>query len=1050
MRRTHHAARAATLFSLLALVIPQAATGQSYFGKNKVKYKDFQWSVLETDHFEIHFYEDEYDVAIIAGRMAERAYERLSRLLEHEISKPVPVILYASHADFEQTNVAPGFIGEGTGGFTEFAKRRVTLPFTGSLREFDHVLTHELVHAFQVDILYGGERKTALNPFRFRTPLWIMEGMAEFLAHDGLDPQTEMWLRDASIEGYLDTPSDMTYVQDLRAYRFGQGICAYIAFQYGTKKLGRLLHKIRELRKIDEAFEETLGDDLAELSSDYLEYQRRRYYPQIDDFDRIDDRAEVVIASGGPGSRLNVGPSVSPDGGKLAFFSDRGLTIDLYIEDLEDSRSNPRRFVTGSRNSSFESLRFFRSSAAWSPDGSLIALGAKAGSQDALYLLDARNGRTKKKLTFGLDEIRSPCFHPDGTQIAFVGLTRGISDLFLVDLESGALLQLTHDVHLEAEPQFSPDGTRIAVVTDRGPDTDPADDRFAKPQISIYNVFLREFEPLPRMIGHNRSPQWSPDGESLLFVSDRSGVSNLYLFDFEKRRTHQMTNFRNGITNLTDSGPVLSWCRDTAEIFFSAYSQGSWSIYKMADPREWIEPDPAEGKVAYYDPILYFTEDEYEPETMEQEVVLRSARAHKTGRARRSIEGEYLDVGDSFGASWMAEAGAADSASPPFDGETLAATSSDSDAVSTGSKDPGQPDPVEEERESKVNIRPYRLKFSPDFLVSNTGTHTQFGIYGQTSLALSDLLGNHTITLGATISGSLAAAHLLLAYRNRTHRTEYGFSLFQFRENWRQIYSTEGFVYETETWRGAELLMVKPFDKFTRVEGRFQVVGAAPRRYERSTFGYLSPQGSEGKTELFTRPMISLVFDNTLHGYLGPVWGTRSRLTFEQTFGDRSYSGLSFDLRRYWNTNGHFVFAARFLAAASVGVGERTYFLGGPHLLRGYPYGKVQGNRVGLVNLEFRFPLIHDFWIAWPVSLRLIGIQGVVFFDAGAAIDSSTRLFTSTNTPLFRTEDLITSAGFGMRMSLGFFLLKLDFAQRADGWYRDGGLRTALSVGANF
>ena len=63
-----------------------------------------------------------------------------------------PLVLYASHPDFEQTNVVGGMIGEGTGGVTEGLKRRVVLPLAGTLAETDHVLGHELVHAFQYDI----------------------------------------------------------------------------------------------------------------------------------------------------------------------------------------------------------------------------------------------------------------------------------------------------------------------------------------------------------------------------------------------------------------------------------------------------------------------------------------------------------------------------------------------------------------------------------------------------------------------------------------------------------------------------------------------------------------------------------------------------------------------------------------------------------------------------------------------------------------------------------------------------------------------------------
>ena len=84
--------------------------------------------------------------------MGERWYERYARAFQHEFEARKPVVLYADHPDFQQTNTLSGFIGEGTGGVTESLKNRVIMPLTGSYFDTDHVLGHELVHAFQYNI----------------------------------------------------------------------------------------------------------------------------------------------------------------------------------------------------------------------------------------------------------------------------------------------------------------------------------------------------------------------------------------------------------------------------------------------------------------------------------------------------------------------------------------------------------------------------------------------------------------------------------------------------------------------------------------------------------------------------------------------------------------------------------------------------------------------------------------------------------------------------------------------------------------------------------
>ena len=133
-----------------------------YFGRNAVQYETFHFKVLKTQHFDIYFYDREAELAAEAGRMAERWYTRLSTVLRHQLSGRQPLILYADAPDFWQTNVFGGQQpGEGTGGVTESIKRRIVLPAGASLKETDHVIGHELTHAFQYDITGVGRGSTA-------------------------------------------------------------------------------------------------------------------------------------------------------------------------------------------------------------------------------------------------------------------------------------------------------------------------------------------------------------------------------------------------------------------------------------------------------------------------------------------------------------------------------------------------------------------------------------------------------------------------------------------------------------------------------------------------------------------------------------------------------------------------------------------------------------------------------------------------------------------------------------------------------------------------
>src|SRR5215475_13616667 len=111
-----------TLAVLAATSLP---AGAQSFGRNKVHYDALDFRVLETPHFNVHYYPAEREAAVHAARLAERWYDRLSAALHDEFSERQPIVLYASHAQFTQTNDVPGFLGDGVGGVTDQERGRV-------------------------------------------------------------------------------------------------------------------------------------------------------------------------------------------------------------------------------------------------------------------------------------------------------------------------------------------------------------------------------------------------------------------------------------------------------------------------------------------------------------------------------------------------------------------------------------------------------------------------------------------------------------------------------------------------------------------------------------------------------------------------------------------------------------------------------------------------------------------------------------------------------------------------------------------------------------
>ncbi|HET8650108.1 MAG TPA: hypothetical protein VFL95_08710, partial [Gemmatimonadales bacterium] len=442
--------------------IPTPAAAQ-YFGRNKVQYRSFDFKVLKTQHFDIYYYPREEQAAHVAGRLAERWYSRLSRAFEHQLTGRQPLILYANQPDFQQTNAISGELGEGTGGVTEALKRRIVLPIGGALSELDHVIGHELVHAFQYDM-------TGVNrggvPGAATLPLWFVEGMAEYFSLGPRDPNTAMWLRDATIHK-LPNAGDL---EDPRffPYRYGEAFLAYLGGTYGDESVANLLRTASARRGIDMATLPIYHQSFDTLIAAWHQATRDAYQPLEAETRRPEDYGPLLFTNKKNAGAYNVSPALSPDGSKVMYLSDRGLfAIDMYLADARTGKII-RQVTSTAIDPHFQSLQFISSAGDWAADGRRFVFAGLVNGKPVLDLYDVDQDRIEREIKLpDQGEIFNPSWSPDGRYIAFSGLTGGFTDLFVYDLQTDSLRQLTRDVYADLEPTWSPDGRTLAFATDR-------------------------------------------------------------------------------------------------------------------------------------------------------------------------------------------------------------------------------------------------------------------------------------------------------------------------------------------------------------------------------------------------------------------------------------------------------------------------------------------------------------------------------------------------------------------------------------------------------
>ncbi|HWK12077.1 MAG TPA: hypothetical protein VNR64_18585, partial [Vicinamibacterales bacterium] len=366
----------------LAVITAVPATAQvGYFGQNKVQYRNLKFQVLKTPHFDIYYYPEEEGAARMASRMAERWYTRLSTLMDHELHGRQAVILYGSGSQFRQTNVIEGELGEGTGGVTEAYKRRIVLPFAGPIASTDHVLGHELVHAFQYDMTNTSATAAgAGSPGAMSLPLWFIEGMAEYLSLGPLDPNTAMWMRE-SVRREKMPAIDQLDNPKYFPYRYGQALWAFIGGKYGDRVIPKLLLAGIGRDGYKGAFQRVLGVTSKELSQEWQDATLAAFRPVAETTKIASSFARPLITNPENKGGYNTSPELSPDGSKIAFFSSRDLfSIDLYIADAQTGKIL-RKVTDTATDAHLDSIEFIDSAGAWSRDGKRFAFpGLSAGS----------------------------------------------------------------------------------------------------------------------------------------------------------------------------------------------------------------------------------------------------------------------------------------------------------------------------------------------------------------------------------------------------------------------------------------------------------------------------------------------------------------------------------------------------------------------------------------------------------------------------------------------------------------------------------------------
>ncbi len=991
-----------------------------YFGQNKVRYKNLKFKVYETPHFDLYYYLKNDSLVQRFAKEAEVWYELHQQVFRDTFLRKNPFILYSNHPDFQQTTALMGEISVGTGGVTEGMKNRVIMPISQLNHQTRHVLGHELVHAFQYHSLIEGDSTNLENIGNL--PLWMVEGMAEYLSVGKQDAYTSMWMRDAYLNKDIPSLRDLTTSNKYFPYRYGQAFWSYIGSTYGDTVI---VPFFKETAKYgyEMAIRRTFGYDERTLSSLWKTSVENTYRPYLKDTAQTPIGKKIIDDKNG-GATYNLAPAISPDGNYVAFLSERDLlSIDLFLADAKTGKIL-KKLSSKAKSGHIDEYNFIESAGAWSPDSRKFAFSAFSAGVTKLLVVDVTSGRVISTDGMGsVEEFSNIAWSPNGNELAFTGLKEGQNDLYQFNLKTKVLTQLTKDKYSEYHPNYSRDGKSIVFSTDRTTYDKSAIGVDITMNLAIIDIASKSISDLHVFDGaNNLNPQFSGDNKSIFFLSNRDGFRNLYRYSIAEKTVEQLTDYFTGISGITEFSPALSVSKND-DILYSYYRAQKYTIYnaKAADfkakevgvqelnfdaaalpPAKSVGVNIINANLNNFERFERIPKDSirtiaYKPkfklDYLSSNGVGASVGRFGTGLAS-GIQGVFSDI---LGRNQIFATAAVNGEIYDFGGQVAYVN-----------------------QQSRINW-------------GVVGSHIPY-VSGQVSAAVQNLPGigqtyieNYDIIRTFEDQFSVFASYPF----SRNHRFEAGsgISRYSYRIDRYSNYYDYGSGYPIGNDRkklsrdDAAAFYGVFFDPFTTVQLNAAFVG-----------------------------------DNSFSGMTGPLDGFRYRLGIENYQGDYKLNAITADARRYVRLKPITV-AGRIYTYTRMGRDEnRLYqmYAGYGYLIRGYDansfyrngttstgagefdINQLVGSRIAVANFELRLPFTGPKKLA-AVESKFLFSDLNLFFDMGIAYDKDSKVaFRSSPRTINGYLERIpaTSAGVSLRVNVfGYFILEPYYAipfQRKD------------------
>lgn len=1089
-------------------------TAQDQFGKNRIQYQNFKWEVISTDNFDIYFYKQSQAAAVLAARYAEGEFDRITDLLGYAPYSRIKLVVYGANSDLQQSNIGLSNQQVFIGGYSVFLKNRVEVAFNGIQTDFTRDISKGISSMIVNEMLYSGSFKEVLQSTYFMSlPEWFLSGIIEYCSV-GWTTENDDKIRDLFTNKKIKNPNRFAG-DDARV--IGLSIWNYIVLRYGKNYISSILSNTRYSRNYEKALEYSLSNDYRFILKGWKSYYMDQNIAPLGALIAPNDSLQIIKK---PKDETYYGSiRLSPDGTRLAYVHNKKGRYKVVIKNLRTGSKNV--VYRGGYKTFDQKVDYDMPVIAWRSNNKIGIVSIKKDKMK-LITYDIKSEIESRKERFRLEvsnffnikysqkqtyrgiykhfkQVNDFNFNDDGSMVVVSGENiMGQSDIFLYNLRNNNVTKITNDIYDDKHPQFLSKSSKSFVFNSNRPNDSLVikqnfDFRKLPTQhdIFMYNpdsskILAKRLTKTPKF--NEEIPKVNRFGD-IFYLSDESGINQLYKTSLKDSTKHALTAFRQGMQTYDVNDRESS-------LAFITYNKGKNRIYL----------DTSFSASQYADSVWIKT---FRQQLVEIEANTESKKQIKKNKAEPiQIKTQTELISERKKTTTKKDTTEIDIDNYTFDFERnplvvkLDSNSKKSDKLKIDIKPKNQGFVDFSMKNNSVYVSsPTRYKH--DFAIDNATSALRIdpirGFGAVLGANMSDLMGNHRINAGLFFATNFRTSTMWAEYEYLKKRTDYRFRITKdviAYEPGRQNEISHRYAYYK--FEASASYPINPAMK----------VSFTPF-YAWTNFTNLSPleaiQKLKEDRKQYIGTSLEYTFDNTRSIGTNASLGTKVKIGYTQNIGldnaRNNFGKFHIDVRNYSRIHRELVLAIRIVGGTFIGPSKKSFLLGGMDNwafntrennqigtplnrstrdsgnvdlffhefatnMRGFGYSRQYGSSFLLANIELRLP-IFKYLIRRRINSNFLrNFQTVVFYDIGSAWtgdfpfgdenESNFKTVTSGNNPPTYSarvrvvqNPFLSGYGFGVRsMILGYYA-KFDCAWGIQD-FNNQGVKLYLTFGYDF